>query len=158
MSAYTVYLAAPFVARDGLRPFVGELNAIGMHCTSSWLFGDVAVKDGVGTAPSQSDETIAKDCLDDLRAIDSARAVVQFTGNAIETLRIPDASGPMLHTGGRHVELGYAIAKKKPLIVIGDPENIFQRSLATVVPDWHAAVLALVALERACNMPQAVPA
>lgn len=154
--SYAVYIAAPYAARDGLRPLAHELIDIGMGCTSSWIFAETDIEEGIGAATNQSDETVATDCRDDLNAIDRADAIVQFTGLAVEALRIPGASGPMLHTGGRHVELGYAIAKHKRLIVVGYAENIFQRSLATVVPDWHAAVLALVTFERDKAAPRAV--
>lgn len=50
-------------------------------------------------------------------------------------------------------DCAHPIAKRKKLIVVGTPENIFQRSLATVVPNWHEAVLELVSLERAKNEP-----
>jgi nucleoside 2-deoxyribosyltransferase len=148
MSFY-VYIAAPFAARDGLRDFAQQLKRIGMECTSLWLLDESDIEAGQGAAPTRDADEIRKEALADLDHVNRADVIVQFTGNAIEALRIPNANGPMLHSGGRQVELGYALAKRKKAIVIGHPENIFQRTLATVVPDWHEAVLELVAMRTA---------
>lgn len=145
---YRVYIAAPFAARDALRDHAAQLTRIGMSCTSDWLQDQTAIASGVGSAPDLPDDDIAKAARKDLENVAAADCIVQFTGLAIEALHIPGAVGPMLHTGGRHIELGYALARGRKAIVIGNPENIFQRSLCTVVPNWHEAVLELVALRR----------
>jgi hypothetical protein len=149
---YKVYLAAPYAARDGLRPFADELAVIGMECTSGWLLSDSDIVAGSGAASEQPIEQIRSEAWADLRAVGASDCIVQFTALAIESLRIPGASGPGLHSGGRQVELGYALSQShKRRIVIGHPENIFQRALCEVVQDWHGAVLALVAYEREKN-------
>lgn len=148
MSGYRVYIAAPFAARDALRDHASQLMRIGMTCTSDWLQDQNEIPAAIGAAPTLPDAEIAKAARADLANVARADCIVQFTGAAIEALRIPGAVGPMLHTGGRQVELGYALAKGRRAIVIGSPENIFQRTLCTVVTDWHEAVLELVALRR----------
>lgn len=157
MSAYKVYIAAPFASRDGLRDFAAQLVKIGMECTSLWIQTEDDIKQGMGAAPTLSHEEITQAARDDLSDVQHADAVVQFTGQAIEALHIPGANGPMLHTGGRQVELGYALARGKKVIVVGDPENIFQRTLCTVVPNWHEAVLELVTLERTKRAADTIP-
>jgi hypothetical protein len=152
--SYRAYIAAPFVARDGLRDFADQLKRVGIECTSLWLLGEEDIATNAGAAPDVSREEIAKAARDDLRHVASAHAIVQFTGTAIEALGIPGATGPSLHSGGRQVELGYALAQNKRAIVVGHPENIFQRTLCTVVPDWHEALIELVALDRAYHAAQ----
>lgn len=153
---YRVYLAAPFAARDGLRVFADELDRIGMTCTSSWLATTDDIATGIGAATEMSAEQVAEHARADLGCVDRSDCIVQFTGLAVEALGIPGACGPTLHTGGRHIELGYALAKKRRAIIVGPAENIFQRALCTVVANWHGAVLELVRLERADNAPRAV--
>lgn len=149
MSPLKVYLAAPYAARDALRPFADELSVIGMKCTSGWLFGDGDIATGEGAATEQSAETIREEALADLRAVGQSDCIVQFSGLAIEALRVKG----QMHSGGRHIELGYALARGRRAIVIGYAENIFQRTLCTVVDNWHAAVLQLCKIDRERRQP-----
>lgn len=148
-----VYLAAPYAARDALRPLADELSIIGMEVTSRWLTEDHDLKTAGGAASRIDDATIRTHCRNDFADIDKADVLVLFTAAAAEALigepsRI-GARDPRLNSGGRHVETGYAIAKHKRVIVIGEPECIFHRGVeCKSVPDWHAAVLALCAMER----------
>ena len=144
-----VYLAAPYAARDALRPLADELSIIGMEVTSRWLTEDHDLKTAGGAATSIDAETVRQHCHHDFADIDKAGVLVLFTAAAARELIGDDAPGAdRLHSGGRHVETGYAIAKGKRVIVIGEPECIFHRGACKVVPDWHAAVLALCAMER----------
>jgi nucleoside 2-deoxyribosyltransferase len=148
MSLY-VYLAAPYACRDNLRPLADELRSIGMYVTSSWLEEDAALGSGqVGAATDLDDSAARAHVKKDFADIDRADVLVAFTAEASKVLNVSTIS----HSGGRHIETGYAIAKGKEVVVIGKPENIFHRAL-TMVPDWHAAVLRLVWLER--TMPRA---
>jgi nucleoside 2-deoxyribosyltransferase len=144
-----VYLAAPFAARDALRPFADELSVIGMECTSGWLLGETDIATGEGAAVEQPAEAIRQEALADLRAVGDSDCIVQFTGLAIEAMRVKG----QMHSGGRHVELGYALARNRKAIVIGHPENIFQRTLCTPVLSWHEAVLQLCKIDRERRQP-----
>jgi hypothetical protein len=145
-----VYLAAPYAARDLMRGYRSELAGINIGVTSSWLNDQVEINEGtLGAAPALADGQITKHCTDDFADIDRATALVLFTGEPIRKTLVAsgvhlDALGSM-HSGGRHVETGYALAKNKHVIVVGEPENVFQRGICTVVPSWHEAVLALIA-------------
>ena len=137
-----VYLAAPYAARDGIRQYADELRSIGMTVTSSWL--DEQDEIGAGTIDAATDLTDAAaraHVHKDFRDIGRCNVIVLFTAAASPII------GGTGHSGGRHIETGYALAKGKHVIVVGQPENIFHRTLDTF-SDWHAAVLALVAHEK----------
>jgi nucleoside 2-deoxyribosyltransferase len=152
MSGLKVYLAAPYVARDALRQYADELRLIGMVCTSSWLTEDVEIKQGtIGATVEQTEDQVQGHCKKDFADIDRANVLVVFTGEVVRTsMALPDPMlSSQLHTGGRHVETGYALAKYKPVIVIGPAENVFHRGACIRATNWHCAVLALINLDRA---------
>lgn len=156
-----VYLAAPYLVRDQLRACADELELIGMTVTSRWLTEDTPIDAGtVGAATSVEDLSVSVHCTHDFADIDKAHALVVFTGDAAVELLDDGAiyDQNMLHSGGRHIETGYAIAKNKRIVIIGEPENVFHRGVGTVVPDWHRAVLELCALDRRRNYPVAAEA
>lgn len=133
-----VYLAAPYAARDQLREHAEQLTYLDLDvtCCSSWLTEDYPIHPGTtGAATSLAAEVVERHVEQDLDDVDAADVVVVFTAVAVGLLPEEAASG------GRHVETGYAIARGKPVIVVGEPENIFHRSrLVTVARDWSVAV------------------
>ena len=150
-----VYLAAPYAARDSLQVLADELSQIGMTVTSSWLEETHEVNaDTVGTAPGIEDAQAASHVRADFGDIRRSDVLVIFTPPTWITTDGPlHLPGDLGNSGGRHVETGYALALDKAVLVVGQAENIFHRTLP-VVRTWHEAVLWLVAHERAC--PQAV--
>lgn len=148
-----VYIAAPYVARDHIRELADELIAIGYHVTSRWL--DETHEIGASTAGAATgltDETVSRHALDDLADVRSADVFVAVT--AKQSGALP----PFGNSGGRHVEMGYALARELHIVVVGEPENIFQRmKTVTVVRDWHQAVVhlsaRLVSAERCAPRP-----
>lgn len=98
-----VYLAAPFGDRSKMELVADFLKTRGYTITARWVYGG---EDGLTRAD------IAKLDLDD---VDAADAIVSFT--------FP--RGTPTTGGGRHVEFGYALARGKRLIVIGERENVF---------------------------------
>jgi hypothetical protein len=145
----SVYLAAPYVARDGLRELAKQLEYVGMTVTSSWLKEAHEISGGTsGAANDLSDTQVKQHCLSDFVDIDRAAVLVLFTAEAAKPLMVANTG----NSGGRHVETGYALAKRKKVIVIGEPEHIFHRGLCSIVPDWHEAVLELIAFEK--SLPQ----
>ena len=108
-----VYLAGRFSRLPELVQYADQLESLGIHCTSRWLRGG---HEWVGTSdddiPVDRLAQFAQEDLDDLNAAD---VLVCFT----ESPR----TGPA--RGGRHVEMGYALAKGKAIVVVGHYENVF---------------------------------
>ena len=103
-----VYLAGRFGDRETLRELRGVLTRAGVMVTSRWLNSHHQAED-------PTDEELGQYAYEDLRDIDDADVLVLW--NPLHHHR----SG----RGGRHVELGYALAKGKRVILIGQRENVF---------------------------------
>lgn len=133
-----VYLAAPYAARDRVRQFAAGLvvSVGGFECTSTWLVEPYEINAGtVGAASSLTDDEAGACALTDLVDIDRSDALVVFTAGF---LNVDGGSG------GRHVETGYALQRGLPVLVIGEPENIFHRlPFVTCVNDWIDAISVL---------------
>jgi nucleoside 2-deoxyribosyltransferase len=130
-----VYLAAPYAVRDTVRDLAAELARIGFTITSSWLDEKHDITPGTEKAATDlTDAQVSAHARQDMNDIDVSDLLVLFTAKAC------GAEGG----GGRHIETGYALARGIPVIVVGDPENVFHRlgpSRVTVVPNWHGAVI-----------------
>lgn len=136
-----VYLAAPYVAREEVAHYAAELASVGFRITSRWLAETHEIGEGTaGAATDLAPALVSKHAHDDLHDIDDCDILVALTAASLGAL------APFGNSGGRHVELGYAIARNKRVLVVGEPENIFHRmSGVDAVPNWHAAVLRLAA-------------
>ena len=125
-----VYVAAPFEQRAFAALLASNLRRdANLEVTSRWLFEE-----------SNLDAEWAQKDLDD---IDRADALVALNAESWKT------SG----TGGRHVELGYALAREKTIVLVGVRSNIFHYHPSVLLVSWHDALnLSAVvadALERA---------
>jgi nucleoside 2-deoxyribosyltransferase len=116
-----VYIAAPFgdlkfaaLIAKGLK------QTADIDCTSRWL-----------TAESDLSDTWARN---DLADIDSADVFVALNAEAWNR---PEAQKG---SGGRHVELGYALAKGKPIVLVGVRSNIFHFHSDVRLVSWHDAL------------------
>ena len=101
------YVAAPFSMKKKAGQIAEKIRAAtGWKCRARWLFGkhDVLIH-------SDDDERFAKEDLEDVRNSD---VLVHIAAEGMRT-----------HSGGRHVELGYALALGKHVVHIGQQENIF---------------------------------
>lgn len=96
-----VYIAAPFPIRDRAVSVMHVLELKGIEVTSRWL-----------KAPDTMTDEHARKDLDDVAAADVLLALN------------PDGWEER-GTGGRHVELGYALALGKPVLLVGERSNIF---------------------------------
>ena len=96
-----VYIAAPYPIRDTAIEMMKTLEANGHVVTSRWL-----------KAPDELADEHARKDLDDVRAADVLLAV-------------NSPGWENVGTGGRHVELGYALALRKHIILLGERTNIF---------------------------------
>jgi nucleoside 2-deoxyribosyltransferase len=131
-----VYLAGPYGARAQLTAYAKELAEIGIEVTSSWLAETHEINSGTqGAAVALSDTQVAEHAHTDIREVRDSDLLVLFTAAAI------GCEGG----GGRHVETGVALALRKPVLVVGEPENVFHRMGSPVFafPDWHTVVLDL---------------
>lgn len=127
-----LYLAAPYAARDYIREQVApRLAAEGHEMTSEWLLATRAITPAtLGTSAATSDADVMYHAGKDLEEVRAADVLVHFTASYLKSrLSWLNDAEHNLHSGGRHVETGYALALGKSVIVMGQPENIFQRGL-----------------------------
>jgi nucleoside 2-deoxyribosyltransferase len=96
-----VYIAAPYPERATAVALMHACEAIGIEVTSRWL-----------KAPDALSDAFAREDIADV-----TRADMLLAYN-------PPAYAEK-GTGGRHVELGYALALGKKVILVGPRSNIF---------------------------------
>lgn len=116
-----LYLAARFSQRAELETIAHRLVVLGFEITARWVFGN---EDGLDR------EQIA---FLDLADVDACDTIVSFS--------LP--VGTMTKGGGRHVEFGYALARRKRMVLIGPRENVFHHhpdvEVFAALDDWlHA--------------------
>lgn len=135
-----IYLAAPFAARDLAAGLAYQLEALGHECTSTWAKSTrVITSPGLhGPTLDLDSETVRMHALGDFDDIERADAVFMLTADWCMH-NAPEITGP-LHSGGRQVEIGYALATGTRVIIIGEPENIFQRTLCDNASNLHGAL------------------
>lgn len=109
-----IYIAGRYGRRLEFAGYAERMKALGATITARWLEGEHEAKDGSGTLVEQRGWA-----EDDLVDIDGSSAMWVFTEHP--------TSG---HSrGGRHVELGYGIARatwhEMRVVVIGPRENVF---------------------------------
>ncbi len=105
----TAYVAACYDRIHDARRVATILSQHGVSITASWLKGP-------DSEPSLTDPELRKCALDDLH--DIARSNLFF-------IFLSEPPDNPFGRGGRHVELGYALALGKTCIGIGPKENIF---------------------------------
>lgn len=98
-----VYLAAMYSLMASMRYYHSRLFSAGHEPTSRWVNGD------------EEGRSRAEAAVMDLIDIERADVLILFTNQ----------KGTMFKSGGRFVELGYAIGIDKRVIVVGDYENVF---------------------------------
>lgn len=113
-----IYLASSYARKDEMRGVRDVLVAAGHIVTSSWIdLPDDTVNPGIKNKMMQSAplrfsgyaEQDASDLCD-------AHLFIMFTG---------DEKGKE-SSGGRHTELGFALALEVIVVIIGPRENVFQ--------------------------------
>lgn len=131
-----VYLAARYSRREELCAYRDVLEQHGFVVTSRWLNGqhplaDEGTADSLVLSEEASLEERARFAQEDWYDVIRADWHINFT----EPPRSPHSRG------GRHVELGGALATMKRVIVIGPAENVFH-CLPQVVhfATWEAFV------------------
>lgn len=128
-----IYLAARYTRREELLAYAGDLGVRGHNVTSRWLLGNHQVSDD-----GLRDDANAADRLrfatEDWEDLQRAETVVAFT----------ESPRSEFSRGGRHVELGAALAWGKRVIVVGPAENVFCCLPQVVRVDTWPEALALV--------------
>ena len=127
----SVYFAARYSRREELLQYAQELEKRGVTVTSRWLKGDHQATDDDLECDLQWSASLAKDDLED---VERANMLIEFS----------EEPRSVKTRGGRHVEMGYALAltKQDPypgwmryrVIVVGPRENVFD-TLPSVV--WY---------------------
>lgn len=101
----TYYLAHNFAARDYIKnEIIPKLSAAGHTTSSRWLYNDLHVD--VGPHQQKTSAT------EDLEDVEVAHGLILFTDNMGER---PGR--------GKYVELGYALALGKQVVLCGSPES-----------------------------------
>jgi nucleoside 2-deoxyribosyltransferase len=124
-----IYLAGSSQEQQRLRSYATLLRGAGHEITSGWLQVE-NIQDVLAShlGPEQVTEEAVRDLADIYRA-DAVLMVVPY-----------DRTNLLCHSGGRQVEVGYALAQAKPVIIVGPPENIFHRGLCLVVGSMEEAI------------------
>jgi hypothetical protein len=120
----SVYFAARYSRQDELNRYRNELEALGVEVTSRWLATEPRDR------ADYSDDDWRSLALIDQEDVLAADSLVCFTESANEG-----------GNGGRHVELGMALALGRQVIVVGRREHIFHHlPEITFVESWPEAL------------------
>jgi nucleoside 2-deoxyribosyltransferase len=128
-----IYLAAPFGQRGQVREYAAQLEAAGHEITQRWFDGEPI--SGNGTNPEFSAEALkcAKADLAGIRACNYFVSINGFSG-----------------TGGKHTELGVALALSKRIAIVGVPENVFYWIVTERYATWEEFFKQLCARSEEC--------
>jgi hypothetical protein len=133
----SVYFAARYSRREELNLHRAELEALGFEITSRWLATEPRVRS------EYTDADWRELALLDQEGVLAADTLVCFS-------EPPEAGG----NGGRHVEVGMALASGRRVIVIGRREHIFHHlPEVEVVSSWAEAMRLLAQNLDAAALP-----
>lgn len=118
-----LYLAASYRMRHVLRELREPLSRHGITVTSSWIDQDF-------------DDDTAPDDLETYATLDLA----EVSGS--DVVAVFTALGST--SGGMWVELGYALARGIPVVVVGDRTNVFCHLAHHAPPTWANAEALLI--------------
>lgn len=114
-----VYLAARWEQGPLMREWRRMLGLQGVGCTSRWL--DVQAS---GLRAVENDDIMLANAVVDFEDVKAADVLVCYSP--------PEGFGH--GRGGRHAELGVALGLGKPVVLVGERENIFH---------WHPGVVVI---------------
>lgn len=135
-----VYLAAPYAGRDILKEDLPAWEQAGHEITCGWVKGTRPLgAASYGISEMSTDDEVTAHANMDLADIEAAEVLVHYTAEYLTRYGL-DPAAHNLHSGGRHVETGYAFGMSIPVIVIGEQENIFQRGLCLTATDRDDAI------------------
>ena len=133
----TYYLAGRYSRKIEFAEIAKKIeDTLGYCCSSSWL---TELEKPDSTLDQVASDRLTFYALRDLHDILQADFTLFF------------AEDPLIGTprGGRHVEFGYALAQKKPIVIIGPKENIFHYLPADFDITHYNTVEAFIAAETA---------
>lgn len=132
ISPMKIYLAGSFARIDELRGYCRQLRTFDYIITSTWLFQPSHAQDDDWRNNRRRRQCAA---LEDLIGLADSDVMILFT-------EPPEA---ITSHGGAMVELGYAIALSKPLIIIGPAQNCFvdlgTHKTLLRLPEWDVAAV-----------------
>jgi nucleoside 2-deoxyribosyltransferase len=128
-----IYMAAQYQQKEEIKAYADQAQAGGIEVTSRWLLEPHAPNAQMAAVTEDDLESYA---INDLADIDRADMFVFFS--------LSDQTP--FKRGGRHVEFGYALAKSKPILVVGPKENIFHclHDRVRHVETWKIALTQLL--------------
>jgi hypothetical protein len=109
-----VYLAGSWLRKDEIKAYRDIIQTADhrIHVTSQWLDGTDGPHSAYGV---QGRAYFEREAIRDACDVDRCDVLVLFAN---------DPKNPTIG-GGRHWEFGYAYAKQKTCIIVGDQEHIF---------------------------------
>jgi len=113
-----IYLAGKYTAKERLKPIRDRLRREGLAVSSSWL-------DEEATDYNATLEIKVENATRDFMELDAADTII------VDTI---DES----NTGGREVELGYAMGTNMQTILVGPERNVFHHIVDLWYPDWES--------------------
>lgn len=133
-----IYLAARYARHPEMQDYAHQLASQGYQVTATWVWGGHDVRAAqMGHASSEADALQAIWAAEDWADLQRADVCIAFTEGP---------NGPGRQRGGRHVELGAALAWDKRVIVVGPRENCFCWLPAVEwYADWAGCFAALCA-------------
>jgi hypothetical protein len=139
VAAPRVYVSARFSRQDELRAIAEEMQRAGLEVTSRWLHGSEPLRECDLGEHGRGAE-IALNDFADLRAADICFAFTDGDGR--------------FGRGGRHTELGIALALGLRTVIVGPREQVFH-CLPGVehFPSWEAAREALIGHQSEAGSP-----
>lgn len=113
-----LYLASSFNSRAAMRNQRKIAELYGHSVTSRWI--DIPADSP--TLPNAKNSV--QEAQNDLDDIDAADTLVFFSNTGTTS-------------GGKHIEFGYALAKGKPIVIVGDRGSVFHHldAVKAVVDD-----------------------
>lgn len=110
----TFYIAGRASRQAEFREYRAQYESLGRRCTARWLDLDFVIGND-GLSAQLPDAERAAVARDDAQDVEDADEMLVFT----------EAPRSAPGRGGRHVELGMALALGKSIVLIGPRENTF---------------------------------
>jgi nucleoside 2-deoxyribosyltransferase len=121
-----IYLAAAFAQKDEVAQRAAEVVALGHSITHDWFNDPPLPGNGIDVTTKEECKRRARA---DLHGISKANLIVVLAG--------------LSYTGGKHVEVGYAMATGKRIALVGKPENVFHWLIGEQYDTWEQFVAEL---------------
>ena len=126
----SAYLAARYSRREELCRYRADVEDRGIKVPARWLNGNHQIDDA-GLSVEAAREERERFAAEDFADVTGADLLIAFT-------EAPRSSNSR---GGRHVELGIALGRGMPVVLVGPRENVFCcLPQVTVYATWDAAL------------------